>query len=506
MRNRLRSRGAPARPVGPDSLEDLAADAWGIAQAAIRSADPGEAIGRTIRRTGNRLRVGNRTLRIEPDAVVRVVAIGKAAAAMIDAARKVAAPAEGIAFSPQGYRRPARGVPVVVGNHPVPGPASFVAGGRLLDHARKISADDVVLFLLSGGGSATVEVPAPPVRPEDIRRTVAVLLASGVPLGAMNSIRRHLSLLKGGQLAKVCPARRFATVVISDVVGDVPTDIASGPTVADPTTYRDALDVVRRFRLTRRLPRRVVEHLRSGARGELAETPKPGDPRLDRAPFALAATNRQALEAARAEALRRGFRTEVVARPLVGETRNAAERFVRDLLTPVRRDRPLRPLALIAGGETTVTLGPRPGRGGRNSEFAVAAARQLRGRNAVVLSVGTDGVDGPTDAAGGWVDGGSYDRTAGLGLDPQQALASHNTYALLERLGNLVRTGPTGTNVTDVHVGVRGTPPRRVRSKRPRGGTFPGAERANAESLAFSPGTGGSSPRRAARTSRHRPS
>lgn len=439
-----------------DDPVDLAADARGIAEAAIRSADPAIAIGRTVRRAGTQLRIGSRTLRIDPHSVVRLVAIGKAAGAMFDAARRVAGPAEGIVFTPEGYRRPTARVPVVFGNHPVPGPASFVAGEQLLGHVRRLSADDVVLFLLSGGGSATVEVPAPPVPPGDLARTVAVLLASGVPLGAMNTIRRHLSLLKGGQLAQVCPARRFATVVISDVVGDVPADIASGPTVADPTTFHDALEVVRRFRLARRLPRRVVARLRCGARGELAETAKPGDSRLDRAPFALAATNRRALDAARAEARRRGFRTLVVARPVVGETRRAAASFVRQLLTPAHRARQYGPLALLAGGETTVTLGPRHGRGGRNSEFAVATARRLRGEDAVVLSMGTDGIDGPTDAAGGWVDGRSYDRAASLGLELDEALVSHDTYAVLERLGSLVRTGPTGTNVTDVHVGLRG--------------------------------------------------
>ncbi len=384
---------------------------------------------------------------------------------MIDAARTVAAPAEGIAFLPRGYRPPADGAPAVFGNHPVPGPASFVAGARLLDHVRKLAADDVVLFLLSGGGSATVEVPAPQVRPEDLARTVTVLLASGVPLGAMNTVRRHLSLLKGGRLAQACPSRRFATVVISDVVGDVPADIASGPTVADPTTFYDALEVVRRFRLARRLPPRVVARLRCGARGELAETAKPGDTRLDRAPFALAATNRQALEAARAEARRRGFRTRLVARPIVGETQRAAASFVRQLLASSTRSRPFRPLALIAGGETTVTLGPRHGRGGRNSEFAAATARRLRGEEAVVLSVGTDGIDGPTDAAGGWVDGRSYERAVGLGIELDEALVSHDTYAVLERLGSLVRTGPTGTNVTDVHVGLRGAAARRIPSE-----------------------------------------
>ena len=431
----------------------LASDAWGIARAGLRAVDPARAVRRTLRRSSAGLWVGRHRLPVGRADRLEFVALGKAAGAMVEAALTVAGRASrGIAFTPRGYPSPAGGTPVVFGNHPVPGADSFAAGRRLLEQVRATAPESTLVFLLSGGGSATVEVPAPGLGPDDLTRTTELLLASGAPIGAMNAIRRHLSAVKGGQLAVARGARRFATIAISDVVGDAPENIASGPTVGDPTTFRTALDAVRRYGLERRLPRAVRKRLRSGARGALTETPKPSDPALRRAPFVLAATNRTALGAAAAEARRRGYRTRTVPQPVVGETRPAAERFARGLLVDVRKSPG--PVARVAGGETTVTLGSRPGRGGRNTEFAVAAARVLNGRGALVLSVGTDGVDGPTDAAGGWVDGASASHAAEAGIDLTRALATHATYDVLERLGGLLKPGPTGTNVMDLHVGL----------------------------------------------------
>lgn len=431
----------------------LASDAWAIARAGLRAVDPARAVRRTLHRSSRGIRVGRHLLPVGPEGRVEFVALGKAAGAMVDAALAVAGrEARAVAFTPRGYPAPTKGTPVVFGNHPVPGRESFAAGRQLLHHVRNTAPDAVLVFLLSGGGSATVEVPPPGLEADDLVRTTELLLASGAPIGAMNAIRRHLSTIKGGQLAVARGARRFATIAISDVVGDAPENIASGPTVGDPTTYRTALTAARRYGLEERLPRAVRERLRLGSRGKLAETPKPGDPALRRAPFVLAASNRIALEAASAEARRRRYRTRTVREPVVGETRPAAARFARGLLADAGASR--RAVARVAGGETTVTLGPRPGRGGRNTEFAVATAAILSGRSALVLSIGTDGVDGPTDAAGGWVDGTSASRAKASGLALSRALSTHATYGVLEELGSLLRPGPTGTNVMDLHVGL----------------------------------------------------
>lgn len=432
----------------------LASDALAIARAGIHEVNPARAVRRNFIRTQLGFRLGGHRLRPGPGGQVRIVAVGKAAGAMADAAaRVVGSPLSGIAVTPRGYPVPRSAVVGVFGDHPVPGVRSQRAGRALLEFVRSTAPNDVVVFLVSGGGSAVAEAPAESIRAEDLSRATEVLLASGVPIGAMNAIRRHISLIKGGQLARATVARAFGTLALSDVVGDVPEDIASGPTVPDPSTYRDALRVARRYRLSSRLPARVVRRLREGARGRWPETPKPGDPRWAEAPFVLAATNRTAIEAAAREARRRRYEPRIVPRPLVGETQPVARAFARRL-RPANFPCGTRAVALIAGGETTVTLGPHPGRGGRNQEFSLAAAAEIAGRDMLVLSVGTDGIDGPTDAAGGWTDGGTVGRARQRGVDLERALARHAAYDALVTLGSLVRTGPTGTNVMDLHVGL----------------------------------------------------
>ncbi len=430
----------------------LVSDALAIARAGIRAVDPARAVGRVVARTSRGLRVGDHLLSRAPKGELYLVAIGKAAAAMADAAAGIVGrDARGLAVTPRGYPAPTSSIPVEYGEHPVPREGSLRAGARLLRLLDSVGPDDAVLFLISGGGSAVADVPAPPLGPADLTRTTEVLLASGAPIGSMNAVRRHLSELKGGRLALRGRARSFATVALSDVVGDRPENIASGPTVGDPTRFREALRVVREYRLGRPLPRRVVEYLREGARGVHPETPKPTDPRLRAAPFVLAATNRLALEAAAAAAARRGYAPTIVSSRVTGETQPVAGAFARRV---ARASRGSAPRALLSGGETTVTLGPRPGRGGRNQEFAVAAAPPIADRAALILSVGTDGIDGPTDAAGGWVDGRTVRRARAGGIDLARALREHSSYSALDSLGELVRTGPTGTNVMDLHVGL----------------------------------------------------
>lgn len=433
----------------------LVSDALAIVRRGVRAVDPSFAVRRNFfRRTGG-FRIGEARLRPGPGGELRIVVLGKAAAAMADAAHRIAGPrVPGIAVTPRGYPSPRTGVRIVYGDHPVSRGRSFRAGRELLEFVGASGPADATLFLISGGGSAVAEVPARPLAPSDLERTSEVLLASRAPIGEMNAIRRHLSRIKGGQLAKELGGRVFGTLALSDVVGDVPTDIGSGPTVGDPTTFRDALGVVRKHRLGPHLPRPVLRYLREGAKGRYPDTPKPGDPDLRAAPFRLAATNRIALEAAAAEARRRRYSPQTVSDHLVGETQPVARAFARRLVSARGLSR-ARGLALLAGGETTVTLGPHPGRGGRNQEFALAAAPIVEGRNAVVLSLGTDGIDGPTDAAGGWSNGRTLERARRRSVDLERALRTHSTYDALRALGGLVTTGPTGTNVMDLHVGLR---------------------------------------------------
>ncbi|HXW66838.1 MAG TPA: DUF4147 domain-containing protein [Thermoplasmata archaeon] len=430
----------------------LASDARAIARAGVRAVDPAVAVRRAVARRAGGLRVGARRLAPGAGGRFHVIAIGKAAGAMADAAARLAgADRLGLAIPPKGYPAPSSGIPVRFGEHPLPGAGSFRAGAALRALVRAVEPNDAVLFLISGGGSAVAEAAVPPLSDHAVRATTGVLLASGAPIAAMNAVRRHLSRIKGGRLAEALPAA-FATVAISDVVGDAPADIASGPTVPDPSTFADALAVVDRFALRARLPTPVVSFLDAGRAGRFAETPKPGA-MIGRRPFVLAATNAVAVSAAVEAARGRGYRTSRLYRPVVGETQPAAHRFARRLVHLARRSHGA--VALIGGGETTVTLGPRPGRGGRNQEFALASALDLAGHRAsLVLSFGTDGIDGPTDAAGGFSDDRTLARSAGRRLDLAATLQRHAAYDALDALGQLWRTGPTGTNVTDLHVGL----------------------------------------------------
>lgn len=424
----------------------LASDAVAIARAGIESVDAYRATLKCLGDGPHALRVDGRVLRPGRGGRIHVVALGKAAGRMASAAvRRLGSSAPGLAVTSVGSPASRGRVRTLFGDHPIPGSRSVAAGRALHQYITGLSPDDAVLFLVSGGGSALAELPVAGVTLSDLRRTTELLLSSGAPVRSDNAIRIRLSRIKGGQLAALVPSGRYATVAISDVVGDPPDIIASGPT-APPRTRRGAARAAAlRYGIFHRLPPRV--------RGLLDAT-HGSQPRAQRpvpAPFVFAATNATAVEGAAAEARRRGYRVDIVRRPVVGDTRVAASGEARALVRGATRGRAL---ARISGGETTVVLGPHPGRGGRNQEFALVAATFLASRPAALVSVGTDGIDGPTDAAGAWVDGGTLERANHLGVDVRAALARHDAYPALDRLGALIRTGPTGTNVTDLHVGL----------------------------------------------------
>ncbi len=437
----------------------LASDALAIGRAGIRSVDPGPAVRRLLRRRGRVVEVGGHVLPMGSGGTVHLVAIGKAAGRMADVARAaVGIPVRGIAVTSPGSPAPGGGLPVLFGGHPVPDAHSHRAGRALVRYARSVGPSDVVIFLISGGGSALAEVPADGLTLGDVAAATRALLGSGAPIGPMNAVRRHISQLKGGRLGAALGRVPYATVALSDVVGDPPHDIASGPTVADPTTFADASHAIDRWALASALPSRVRHHLREGENGHRPETVKPGGSAVARAPFVLAASNRIALEGAAREARRRGYRPWVLSSELTGETREVARMYGQILRSTAESGRPVgRPFCLLGGGETTVTLGPHPGRGGRNQEFALVGATVLDGASELLLlSIGTDGIDGPTDAAGGWADGTTAGRARRTGIDLAAALDRHDAYPALRGLGALVLTGPTGTNVMDLHVGLAG--------------------------------------------------
>jgi glycerate-2-kinase len=334
-------------------------------------------------------------------------------------------------------------------SHPSPNAASEEAGRYALALASASRQRGTLLVLLSGGASSLMAVPAPGLLLSDKMEAARALMDAGVAIADLNCVRKHLSAIKGGRLAAA--ALRTVTLAISDVHGPTPDDpavIGSGPTVADPTTFGDALRVIRRVDLASALPRRVVAHLEAGG----DETPKPGDPRLSSSTFDVIGNRQAAMDGAAAEARRRGYVVEIAPTATSGEARHAGAAFAASAL----RGASGQPTCVIASGETTVHV-RGAGRGGRNQEFALAAAPLLRAelnpaRVVALASAGTDGIDGPTDAAGAIVDGTTVNRAGRAGLTVEGALESNGAYDFFAPLGDLIVWGPTGTNVGDLHV------------------------------------------------------
>jgi glycerate 2-kinase len=342
------------------------------------------------------------------------------------------------------------GFDLIVGGHPIPTVESERGGRRALDLARGLKADERLLVLLSGGASAIMAVPAEGITLEDKRATTDRLLRAGADIHALNTVRKHLSSIKGGWLAAHAGGSCDA-LAISDVVGDDPSFIASGPTVADLTRFEDALDVIRRFGGEAAYPAAVVARLRQGIAGAVEETPKPGDARIAQTRTTVIGSRRNAMAGAVTRAGALGYDVVRLDDPVVGEARTTAVAHLRAVLA--RAAGLGRPACIVSSGETTVHVTGR-GKGGRNQEFALAAAELLSqaGGAAVLGSVGTDGIDGPTDAAGALADSTTTDRAAAAGLVPGLFLSDNNAYAFFDALGDLIHTGPTGTNVGDLQV------------------------------------------------------
>jgi hydroxypyruvate reductase len=439
----------------------LRAAAQAILREGLLAADPHRLVRRQFKLRAGVLEVAGVRHRLGRGRVA-IVAVGKAAVPMARAAEEVLGErlSVGLAVSTAAQETLDR-VRLRTASHPVPDARGLAASAEVLALARDLGRDDLLLVLLSGGASALLPSPADGVTLEDKARTTTLLLRAGATIHETNAVRKHLSRLKGGGLARAAAPARVVTLVLSDVVGDDLSTIASGPTVADPTTFTDALEVLQRRGVLDDAPASVRARLQAGARGELPETPKPGDAAFRRVATRIVGSNRLSVEAAAREARRQGLRPLVLTTRLEGEAREAARVLVAVLRECVESARPVAPpVCLLAGGETTVTVRGE-GQGGRNQELAVAAAQALDAFPvpAVVASFATDGVDGASDAAGGIADDTTVSRAAALGLAPAAAfLAANDTRNYLGPLGDLVVTGPTGTNVVDLVALLTGPP------------------------------------------------
>jgi glycerate 2-kinase len=421
------------------------ADALAILAAGVAAVEPGRAVRASLRLEKGCVRAGGRRVPLRPGARVHLLAAGKAAAGMAATAVEILGERLGevSVVVPHGSARtPIGGRELWSAGHPYADAGSLAAAAHALRVARAASEDEVVLCLLSGGASALWGAPLPGLTLDDLRRTSEAMMSAGADIGALNTVRRRLTTLGGGGLARATRAR-VATLAISDVVGSAPEAIGSGPTVPDPTPPARALEVALESGAV--LPPRVLSHLQAAAANALAwEDAAVDDPPL----YSVIAEGSTALAGAEVEARRRGYDVEVWPEPLAGGAREAGRR----LAERIRRESGSDRVAVLAGGETTVTV-RGGGRGGRNQELALAAALVLEDADGVVLAaVGTDGIDGPTGAAGGVVDGGTVARAREAGLDPHAALRDNDAHTLRRGAGDLVITGPTGTNVGDLVV------------------------------------------------------
>ncbi|MBL8179572.1 MAG: glycerate kinase [Bryobacterales bacterium] len=426
-------------------------DALAVMKAAFRAADPVQAVLRHLRLSGDTLIAGRTRYRLSKFRNIYVIGGGKAGATMALALEKLLGKriGGGLVNVKYGHTAPLKRVAINECGHPVPDEAGVAGSQRIAQIAAAAGEKDLVLCVVSGGASALMPAPAEGISLAEKQATTRLLLACGANIHEINAVRKHLSTLKGGQLARLAYPATVVTLMLSDVIGDNLDVIGSGPATPDQSTFTDALGILAKYDLLEKAPASVRERLRQGVAGLIPETPKS----LLRTQNLIVGSNRLAVDAAKAKAKQLGYRTLVLSTTIEGETKDVARMHAAMAREIVTSGEPLRPPAcLISGGETTVTL-RGSGKGGRNQEFALAAAVDIdEMKNVLLLSAGTDGTDGPTDAAGAWCDGTTLARARKLGLSAAQYLAENNSYEFFDQLGDLIRTGPTNTNVMDIRL------------------------------------------------------
>jgi len=436
-------------------MKDPRKDALAIFQEGLKAADPFAAVERTLQVKENRITVAERSYDAGRYRRILVIGGGKAASPMARALehRFGSRIAKGLVVTKYGHDMPLETVQLREAAHPVPDEAGEKGARDILSLLEDVTEEDLVFCLLSGGGSALLPLPAPGITLPEKQATTRELLASGATIHEINAIRKHLSAIKGGGLAKAVWPGTLVSLILSDVIGDDLDTIASGPTVPDRSTFRECLEILDKYNLKERVPESVLARFRRGTRGDEAETPKAGDPVFEKTQAVIVGSAGMSLTAAREEARRRGYNTLVLSSMIEGETRDVARVHAAIGKEILKTGQPVsRPGCVISGGETTVTLRGK-GLGGRNTEFVLAAAMEIDGLpQIVVFSAGTDGTDGPTDAAGAVADGKTLARAEEQGLSAARYLADNDSYHFFEALGDLVKTGPTMTNVMDLRI------------------------------------------------------
>ena len=433
----------------------LKKDARTIFEAGIKAVNPYQAVKHYLKGEGDFLYLLNHTFNLSVFKNIYVIGAGKASAHMALALEEILGERlkAGLIIVKYGHGAHLKKVKIIEAGHPIPDKNGLYGARALVALAQGFAKEDLVFCVISGGGSALLPLPVEGISLKEKQDTTKALLRCGAPIHEINSIRKHLSQIKGGGLARAVYPATLVSLIISDVIGNELGVIASGPTVADTSTFFECRKILERYHLLSSIPRAVRNHILKGARGKVQETPKPGSAIFKKTINQIIGSNIQCLEAAEKKAKEMGYNTLLLSSFVQGETREVAKMQAAILKEVITSGRPIpRPACVISGGETTVTIHGK-GKGGRNQEFALACGIEIAGlKGTAVLSAGTDGTDGPTDAAGAYADWKMVDRAKKLGLDPCHYLDNNDSFHFFEQLNDLIITGSTKTNVMDMIV------------------------------------------------------
>jgi hydroxypyruvate reductase len=430
-------------------------DAVSIFQKGLQAVEPGAAIKKYCRLEDNRLFIGDNVYNLSMYKNLFVIGAGKASAPMAAALEDILGEriTKGIINVKYKYVVHLDRIKLIEAGHPVPDENGQNGASAILDLAHSAEKNDLVLCLISGGGSALLPLPYKGLTLKDKQETIKKLLACGASIHEINAIRKHTSMIKGGRLALAAHPATLVSLILSDVVGDDLDVISSGLTVADSTTYIDCIKIFEKYDIIKKLPENIISHIKAGVSGKVLESPKTGDPVFEKTYNLVIGSNVEAMLAAKLHAEGLGYKTIVLSSMIEGETREVAKVHGAIAKEIIKTGNPLLPPAcILSGGETTVTL-KGTGLGGRNQEFSLAAAIDIVGTDSiVVLSGGTDGTDGPTDAAGAIADNNTLKRAGNMGMDAHCFLEDNDSYHFFKKLDDLLITGPTNTNVMDLRI------------------------------------------------------
>jgi len=437
------------------TISAMRKDAVEIFYKALKAVQPGAAIKRHCKFDGKTLFIGHRSYHLARYKNLYILGTGKATAPMAGAIEDIIDEkiTGGIITVKFSHVADLKRINLIEAGHPIPDENGIRGASAILNLAKNVKEDDLILCLISGGGSALLPFPCDGITLKNKQDTINILLSCGATIHEINTIRKHISKIKGGRLAQAVYPATLVTLILSDVVGDDLDVIASGPTVPDSSSFYDCKNIFRRYNIIDKIPKNILNHIESGISGEIDETPKPHDSVFNRTYNLIIGSNVESLMSAKEKAENIGYNVLILSSMIEGETRFIAQVHGAIAREIIKTGNPLPlPACILSGGETTVTISGN-GLGGRNQEFALSASIDISGKkNIVMLSGGTDGTDGPTDAAGAFSDTFTLKRAEKLGLDPYRFLANNDSYHFFQKLGDLFITGPTNTNVMDLRI------------------------------------------------------